>query len=125
MTNENFNINIAKIKARCVEFLNHKRSLTYVSALMSIYTLLAFHYPFFSHVVKNVNHDFSGVWIVISMVILMPLLNYLVYYLLLYLGRIVGNDKIETYRITYKGKSDYAFTYNASQIKKEIVYQII
>ena len=90
MTNENFNINIAKIKARCVEFLNHKRSLTYVSALMSIYTLLAFHYPFFSHVVKNVNHDFSGVWIVISMVILMPLLNYLVYYLLLYLGRIVG-----------------------------------
>ena len=90
MINENSKIKLATIKARCIEFLNRKRSLTYVSARLSIYTLIAFHYPFFSRVIENVSHNFSGVWIVISMFILMPFLNYLVYYILLYLGRIIG-----------------------------------
>ena len=90
MINENSKIKLATIKARCIEFLNRKRGLTYVSALLSIYTLIAFHYPFFSRVIENVSHNFSGVWIVISMFILMPFLNYLVYYILLYLGRIIG-----------------------------------
>lgn len=77
-------------KNRCVEYLNRKRGLTYVCALLSAYTLVAFHYPFFSYIVENVSRDFSGAWLVCSMVVIMLALNYLFYYLLLYLGRTVG-----------------------------------
>ncbi|MBQ5647506.1 MAG: DUF1705 domain-containing protein [Alistipes sp.] len=78
------------IKARCAEFLNKERSLAYVCFLLSAYTLIAFHYPFFSCVAENVSCDLNGAWIVCSMFILMLALNYLVYYLLLYLCRVVG-----------------------------------
>lgn len=90
MIKENFKIKVATIKARVAEFLNLKRGLTYVCALLSIYTLLAFHYPFFSYVTENVSCNFGGIWIVVSLAILMPVLNFLIYYLLLYMGRIVG-----------------------------------
>ena len=72
------------------EFLNIERSLAYVCVLLSAYTLFAFHYPFFSYIAENVNGDFNGVWIIISIAIVMFALNYFVYYLLLYLGRVVG-----------------------------------
>ncbi len=81
---------IKDIVARSVEFLNHKRSLAYVSLWLSAYTLLAFHYPFFSYVAENVSDDWSGAWIVCSMFILMLTLNYLVNYLFIYIGRVVG-----------------------------------
>ena len=79
---------------KAIEFINRKRSLAYVCALLSIYTLLAFHYPFFAYVTSNVSHDINGAWIVCSMALLMLALNYLVYYLLLYLGRVVGKSII-------------------------------
>ncbi len=78
------------IVVRCTEFLNRKRSLAYVCALLSAYTLFAFHYPFFSYVAENVSHDLNGMWIVCSMFLLMLALNYLLFYLLLYMGRVVG-----------------------------------
>ena len=81
---------IKDIVARSVEFLNHKRSPAYVSLWLSAYTLLAFHYPFFSYVAENVSDDWSGAWIVCSMFILMLTLNYLVNYLFIYIGRVVG-----------------------------------
>ena len=71
-------------KNRCVEYLNRTRGLAYVCALLSAYTLVAFHYPFFSYIVENVSRDFSGAWLVGSMVVIMLALNYLFYYLLLY-----------------------------------------
>ena len=77
---------IKDIVARSVEFLNHKRSPAYVSLWLSAYTLLAFHYPFFSYVAENVSDDWSGAWIVCSMFILMLTLNYLVNYLFIYIG---------------------------------------
>ena len=73
-------------------FFNHKRGLGYVCALLSLYTLIAFHYPFFDYVAENVSSDFSGVWLVGSLAIVMFALNYLIYYLLLFCGRIVGKS---------------------------------
>ena len=97
MTKQEFNQKFAAIKEqlqpykeKCLNFLNRERSIAYVCALLSAYTLLAFHYPFFSYITENIESDFNGVWIVVSVAILMFALNYLVYYLLLYLGRIVG-----------------------------------
>ena len=81
---------LREFKNRVTEFINRKRSLAYVCSLLSIYTLIAFHYPFFSYVAENVNNDFNGAWIVFSLGIVMLALNYLIYYLLLYLGRVVG-----------------------------------
>lgn len=72
------------------DFLKNKVSLTRVSAVLSVFTLLAFHWPFFSHVVQNVEKDFNGVLIVGSLVLLMLSLNFFFYYLVLFLGRIVG-----------------------------------
>lgn len=77
-------------KERVVEFFNKNRSTTYVSLLLSLYTLVAFHFPFFSYIVENAGEGFSGLWLTASMVIVMLALNYFVYFLLLYLGRIVG-----------------------------------
>ena len=77
---------------RFIEFINQKRGLGYVCALLSAYTLVAFHYPFFDYVVENVSSDFSGVWLVGSLAVVMFALNYLIYYLLLFCGRIVGKS---------------------------------
>lgn len=79
-----------KIRHAIKEFLNRKRGIAYVSLLLSLYTLLAFHYPFFTYVADNVSDNFGGIWIICSMAILMPILNYLVNYLVLFLGRMVG-----------------------------------
>ena len=70
--------------------LNRKRGVIITALLLSLYTLVAYHYPFFSYVVENVECDLNGGWIVYSFALLMIALNYLVYYLLLYLGRVVG-----------------------------------
>ncbi len=78
------------IVARGGKFLNRKRSLAYVSLWLSAYTLLAFHFPFFSYVVENVSSDMNGAWIVCSMFLLMLTLNYLINYLFIYIGRVVG-----------------------------------
>lgn len=97
MTKKEFNEKIAIIKERFRErkeeittFLNKKRSLSCISFILSLYTLIAFHNPFFSYVTENVGKDLNGAWIVISMVIIMLALNFMVYFLLLYIGRIVG-----------------------------------
>ena len=97
MTKQELKERFEKIKAqlrlsieKCLAFLNRERSVAYVCAILSVYTLLAFHYPLFSYVVANVSSGFSGGWLVCSLAILMFVLNYLVYYILLYLGRMVG-----------------------------------
>lgn len=82
--------NIKSMKDKCVAFLNCKRGATYVCIWLSLYILLAFHYPFFSYITENAGEGFSGFWIPCSVAILMFALNYLVYYLLLYLFRVVG-----------------------------------
>ena len=69
----------SKIKGQFAKLLNRERSLAYVCLLLSAYTLVTFHVPFFSYVVENVSDDFSGVWLTFSLFILMFALNYLVF----------------------------------------------
>lgn len=76
--------------SKVTDFLNKERGLVYVCAFLSAYTLIAYHFPFFRYVIDNVSDNFSGVWIVFSMIVVMLVLNFLVYYIFLYSGRIVG-----------------------------------
>ena len=71
-------------------FLKAKVSLTRVSAVLSVFTLVAFHWPFFRHVYENIHGDFNGVLIAGGLVVLMLAMNFFVYYLVLFLGRLVG-----------------------------------
>lgn len=73
-----------------LDFLRHKVKLTTFAAILSIFTLLAYHFPFFKYVSENVENGINGVFIVISLIFLMLALNFFFYYLVIYLGRIVG-----------------------------------
>ncbi|MBR4849926.1 MAG: phosphoethanolamine--lipid A transferase EptA [Alistipes sp.] len=70
--------------------LQNKISLTAFCALLSGFTLLAFHIPFFRVVFNNSDWSLNGLLIKGGLAVIMFALNYLIYYLLLYAGRIVG-----------------------------------
>lgn len=72
------------------DLLKNKISLTVMSAVLSVFTLIAYHWPFFRLVTDNVKGDLNGVLITVSLVVLMLALNFFFYTLVLYLGRIVG-----------------------------------
>ena len=65
-------------------------SAALTSVILSLYTLITFHAPFFKDVTDNVQSNFNGILITVSMVILMLVLNFFIYYLLLFIGRFVG-----------------------------------
>ena len=67
-----------------------KTSLTLFCLVLSAFTLIAFHIPFFKLVLKNIEGGFNGVLITGGLAIIMLALNFLIYYLLLFAGRIVG-----------------------------------
>ena len=67
-----------------------KASLTAVSALISLYTLVAFHAPFFKHELDCINGGANGVILIASTVLLLLAINFFFTYLILYLGRFVG-----------------------------------
>lgn len=67
-----------------------KFSLAAVCAVLSAFTLAAFHIPFFTYVVNNVESGFNAVMIVAGLAVLMLAANFFLYYLLLYPGRLAG-----------------------------------
>lgn len=66
------------------------RSIKVISLILSTFTLIAFHIPFFRHVLSCVESGFNGIFITVSLGVLMLALNFFFYYLLLYSGRFVG-----------------------------------
>lgn len=72
----------------------NKLKLSTISLILSAYTLLAFHWPFFSAALQNIEGGFNGVLIIASLVLLMLALNYFFCYLLLWAGRAVGRGII-------------------------------
>ena len=74
--------------------LQNKISLTAFCALLSSFTLLAFHIPFFRVVFNNSDWSLNGLLIKGGLAVIMFALNYLIYYLLLYAGRIVGKIRL-------------------------------
>lgn len=73
-----------------MKFLKKEADLTIVSSALSLFTLLAFHWPFFKLVHSNIEGGFNGVLITGGLAILMLALNFFFYYLLLFLGRFAG-----------------------------------
>lgn len=65
-------------------------SLKKFSIILSVLTLLLYHYPLFKYIIGNIEHGFNGILILLTMIVVMLVANFMVYYLLLYLGRIVG-----------------------------------
>ena len=61
-----------------------------VALSLSIFTLLAFHFPVFKYAADNIEGGFNGVLIIGGAAIIMVALNFLIYYLFLYIGRFVG-----------------------------------
>lgn len=58
--------------------------------VLSIFTVAAFHLPFFSHAVKCVNPGFNGVMLIVSAALILLVLDFFLYYVLVFLGRFVG-----------------------------------
>ena len=73
-----------------VNIFKQKRSITLISALLSVYTLLAYHYPVFKVIVENLEGGFNGVIITVGFAVLMLATNFFFYNLLLYFTRTVG-----------------------------------
>lgn len=73
-----------------MKIFKEKASLATVSIVLSVFTLVAFHFPFFRLVLENIEGGFNGVLITGGLGILMLALNFFFYYLVLFLGRFVG-----------------------------------
>lgn len=73
-----------------VKLLKEKTDLTRVSLILSAFTLVAFHFPFFRLVLANIEGGFNGVLITGGLGVLMLALNFFFYYLVLFLGRFAG-----------------------------------
>lgn len=61
-----------------------------LSAIISIYTLVAYHYPLFNLVVNNIEGGFNGIIITGGLAVLMLATNFMISYLLLFALRCVG-----------------------------------
>ena len=64
--------------------------LSTVCAIMSIFTLAAYHIPFFRLVLKNIEGGFNGVMITGGLALIMLALNYFFYYLVMRPGKTAG-----------------------------------
>ncbi len=67
-----------------------KISLAAFSAILAVFTLVAFHVPFFRRVLQNVESGFNGVVIAGTAVLLLLVLDFLLYYVLVRLFRGFG-----------------------------------
>ena len=73
-----------------MKFLKHKIKLTSMCAILSAFTLIAYHVPFFRLAIENTEGGLNGSLIVGGLALLMLALNFFFYYLVLYAGRIAG-----------------------------------
>lgn len=73
-----------------VKIFGRQSSITLVCAILSLFTLVAYHAPLFRVVMANIEGGFNGVLIVGGFVVLMLAANFFFYYLMLYLFRVVG-----------------------------------
>ena len=73
-----------------IKFKREKRDISTISAILSIYTVIAFHFPAFKAVLANIESGFNGMLIFVSVAILMLAVDFFFYYLVLYTGRNVG-----------------------------------
>lgn len=73
-----------------MKLLKDKIKLTTMCLVLSVFTLAAYHFPFFRLVLENTEGGLNGTLIFTGLMVLMLALNFFVYYLVLYLGRFAG-----------------------------------
>ena len=73
-----------------MKFLKRPISLQTECMILSAFTLVAYHIPFFRLVLDKIEGGFNGVLITAGLAVLMLALNHFFYYLVLYTGRFVG-----------------------------------
>ena len=73
-----------------MKLLKDKIKLTTMCLVLSVFTLAAYHFPFFRLVLENTEGRLNGTLIFTGLMVLMLALNFFVYYLVLYLGRFAG-----------------------------------
>ncbi len=61
-----------------------------MAAVLSVYTMIAYHFPFYRAVFDKIEADFNGALITVGLGIVMLALNFFLYYVFLFLGRTVG-----------------------------------
>lgn len=67
-----------------------KASMTIFCLVLSLFTMVAFHIPFFRLVLNNIEGGFNGILITGGLAVIMLALNFFIYYLLLFAGRMAG-----------------------------------
>jgi lipid A ethanolaminephosphotransferase len=71
--------------------LKNNIKITHFVALMSLLNFLFFHLPFYTFVCNNSDYkSFSGILLIVSLIILMLVLNAFMFYLIFFLSRFVG-----------------------------------
>lgn len=73
-----------------MKLLKDKIKLTTMCVVLSLFTVIAYHFPFFRLVLENTEGGLNGALIFSGLAILMLGLDFFFYYLVLYAGRIVG-----------------------------------
>ncbi len=86
----NCNFSLKNIQEKIKGFMGKEHKLTVVAAILSVYTMIAYHFPFFREVFDNIEADFNGALITVGLGVVMLALNFFLYYLFLFLGRTVG-----------------------------------
>ena len=75
---------------RFIERIRRPISVSTLCAILSAFTLVAYNIPVIKTVFSNVEGDFNGWLILLSLIVLLLVVNFILYYILLYVGRIVG-----------------------------------
>lgn len=79
-----------KVWLKIKDTLKSEISVTRMCLILSAYTLIVFHGPFYDYLLDCEITLSNGLLILATLTILMLVINFLVYYILLYLGRVVG-----------------------------------
>jgi lipid A ethanolaminephosphotransferase len=83
-----------------MSILKNNWKITHFALLMSFLNFLFFHLPFFTFVVDKVDYkSFSGVTLIVSLIIIMLVANFFVFYLFFFLSRAVGKSLLVVFFI--------------------------
>ena len=73
-----------------MNLLNRTVTIRTLSLTLSVFTLVAYHFPVFNYAANNIEGGLNGILIMGGAAVIMLAVNYLVYYTLLYVGRFLG-----------------------------------
>ena len=73
-----------------MKLFERKMKLTVMCVILSVFTLVAYHAPFFRLVLENTERGANGTFILVGLAVLMLALNFFFYYLVLFACRFVG-----------------------------------